>query len=171
MRLAVGLAIPKGDGLTGIARQLAEIGATSIVPLVTERSEGGRSPTRLRRWRAAALSGTRQCGRAVVPEVAAPIPFGVWIRDVLPGDRWIASPRRTAEDFPGPAPPPPAGDRALAVGPEGGFSLEELRAATRHGFRRLDLGERILRTGTAAVLAAAALLPAPAPVSGRGDVR
>ena len=158
MRLEVGVAVPKGDGLTTIVRQLAEIGADSITPLSSERSEGRASPERLPRWRAAALSGTRQSGRATVPKVAAPAPFGGWIRGELAPDRWIASPR-TARSAPPAAPGPEAdGGRVLAVGPEGGFSAMELEEASRCGFRRLDLGERILRTGTAAVVAASLLL-------------
>ena len=158
IRLAVGVAVPKGDGLTAIVRQLAEIGAGTIVPLTSEHSEGRATPARLTRWRAAALSGTRQSGRATVPSVAAPVPFESWLRGTLASDRWIASPR-TSRSFPhGDPGPEAAGGRVLAVGPEGGFSDRELEDAHRHGFRRLDLGERILRTGTAAVVAAALLL-------------
>ena len=154
-RLTVGVGVPKGDGLTAIVRQLAEIGAGTIVPLISEHSEGRAAPDRLARWRAAALSGTRQSGRATV---AAPAPFEGWLRGKLAPDRWIASPR-TARTVPQGTPGPrAAGDHVLAVGPEGGFSVAELEDAHRHGFRRLDLGERILRTGTAAVVAAALLL-------------
>ena len=157
-RLVVGVALPKGDGLTAIVRQLAEVGAASIVPLTTEHSEGGGAPARLRRWRAAALSGTRQSGRAVVPTVTPPAGFGSWIRSRLPDNRWIASPGSAAGSssaIPGPV---SAEARVLAIGPEGGFSPAELEDAVRQGFERLDLGERVLRTGTAAVVGAAALL-------------
>ena len=158
IRLAVGVAVPKGDGLTAIIRQLAEIGAGAIVPLTTEYSEGRAAAGRLARWRAAALSGTRQSGRATVPTVAAPAAFEDWLRGNLAPDRWIASPP-TAWAIPPAAPGAQvAGDRLLAVGPEGGFSARELEDAHRRGFQRLDLGERILRTGTAAVVAAALLL-------------
>ena len=161
-RLAVGLAIPKGDGFAAATRQLAELGVASVTPVLTEHSEGAAAPSRLPRWRAAALSGTRQCGRAVVPPVRAPVRFAEWIRSALPEDRWIASPRHGKEDRCALPRPPDSDsdscDRALVIGPEGGFSPEELQDAYRHGFRRLDLGERVLRTGTACLVAAAALL-------------
>ena len=157
IRLAVGVAVPKGDGLTAIVRQLAEIGADTIVPLSSEHSEGRAIPARLPRWRAAALSGARQSGRATVPTVADPVPFEGWLRGNLPPDRWIASPR-TARAVQGTPAARAASGRVLAIGPEGGFSAGELEDADRHGFRRLDLGDRILRTGTAAVVAAALLL-------------
>ena len=158
IRLTVGVAVPKGDGLTGIVRQLAEIGAASITPLETDRSEGRASPARVERWRAAALAGTRQSGRATVPAVSAPAPVENWIRGPLPEERWIASPPSAVETSSAVPNPAPVRDRVLAIGPEGGFSAEELEDACRHGFRRLDLGARILRTGTASVVAAAALL-------------
>lgn len=158
MRLAVGVAVPKGDGLTAIVRQLAEVGADTIVPLTSEHSEGRATPARLTRWRAAALSGTRQSGRATLPAVAEPAPFEKWLRGKLAPDRWIASPWTARAAPHGTPAPEAAGGRVLAVGPEGGFSARELEDAHRHGFRRLDLGEGILRTGTAAVVAAALLL-------------
>lgn len=158
IRLAVGVAVPSGDGLTAVVRQLAEIGADTIVPLTSEHSEGRATPARLARWRAAALSGTRQSGRAAVPTLADPVPFEDWIRGKLAADRWIASPRAAQAAAHGVPLPEAAGGRVLAVGPEGGFSARELEDSHRHGFRRLDLGERILRTGTAAVVAAALLL-------------
>lgn len=158
IRLVVGVALPKGDGLTAIVRQLAEIGAGAIVPLTSEHSEGRAAPGRLTRWRAAALSGTRQSGRATVPPVAAPVPFEGWLRSDLAPARWIASPRSASGVPQGTPGARTAGGRVLAVGPEGGFSARELEDAHHHGFRRLDLGERTLRTGTAAVVAAALLL-------------
>ena len=159
--LAVGVAVPKGDGMTGVVRQLAEIGADSIAPLTTDHSEGRATPARLVRWRAAALSGTRQSGRARVPAVAAPRSLPDWLRGELAPDRWIASPGGTPPVPPGTPDSAPPGARVLAIGPEGGFSAGELEDAYRHGFRRLDLGERILRTGTAAIVAATLLLRPP----------
>lgn len=170
IRLAVGLAIPKGDGFTEVTRQLAEIGVMSITPMLTKFSEGSAAASRLARWTAAALSGARQCGRALVPPVLAPMPFAAWLRDTLPADRWIASPDPLPEEWICPPPPPASGDRVLAIGPEGGFSPEELHDACRLGFRRLDLGERILRTATASVVAASALL-APAGKSRNSEMR
>ena len=161
MRLAVGMAVPKGDGLTGVVRQLAEIGADSITPLTTDYSEGRATPARLARWRAAALSGTRQSGRATVPRVAAARSLPDWLRSELAPDRWIATPGEAPHVPPGIPGPAAPGNRVLAIGPEGGFSAGEIADACRHGFRRLDLGERILRTGTAAVVAAALLLRPP----------
>ena len=208
LRLTAAVALPKADGFTDLCRRLAEIGVAAIVPLVTERAEGKASVSRYRRWRAAALAGTRQSGRAVVPALQPARRFGEWVRAAHPAARWIADLRRTERAAggpldgvrvagrpgvpaaavadpgaaePGAAEPPTAAsariaegagrwpERAptaaaetnaavVAVGPEGGFAPGEADAARRHGFRRLDLGERTLRTPTAAAVAAWLLL-------------
>ncbi len=150
IRLTAAVAIPKGDGMTALVRQLAELGAARIVPLLTERCEGSRE--RLRRWEAAALSGVRQGGGARLPRVQPAAPFGAWIEGDLPTTRWIALPGAAR----GPA--PPTEDAAFAIGPEGGFTRAEAEAAAARGFRPLGLGGRVLRVGTAAVVAAARIL-------------
>lgn len=154
IRLTVGLAVLKGDAFTATARRLAEVGAASLTPLMTERSLGRASSGRVARWRAAVLSGARQCGRAAVPVVGSPQAFAAWISSPLPRERWIACPAG------GNRPParPDGSRRAVAIGPEGGFSPDEVRAASESGFRRLLLGDRVLRSGTAAVVASWALL-------------
>lgn len=214
LRLTAAVALPKADGFTDLCRRLAEIGVATIVPLVTERAEGKASVSRFRRWGAAALAGSRQSGRAVVPAIEPARRFGEWVRAAHPEARWIADlPRRppaadgAGEELPigktvgetvgkngggapvavgdeapteppGAAPttltagasqsprqaptdaaPNPAPNAAVvAIGPEGGFAPGEAAAARRCGFHRLDLGERTLRTPTAAAVAAWLLL-------------
>ena len=212
LRLTVGVAMPKADGFTDLCRRLAEVGAAVVVPLVTERTEGKASVARFRRWRAAALAGTRQSGRAAVPEVASVRRFGEWVKAEHPAARWIADlPRKkpaddgtvgalrvvgtvgrppiTVEDevaaepaemasagssrgvrrWSKPAPTEATANAAVvAVGPEGGFAPAEAAIARRNGFERLDLGERTLRTPTAAAIAAWMLLRRPSGRAGPG---
>ena len=202
LRLTAAVALPKADGFTDLCRRLAEIGVAEIVPLVTERAEGKASVSRYRRWRAAALAGTRQSGRSVVPAIRPARRFGEWVGAAHPAARWIAdlpgrtpaadgttgalsvgeSPISAADEAPTEPPgtalkgsargawrwprraPGAAETRTgvVAVGPEGGLAPGEAAAARRHGFRRLDLGERTLRTPTAAAVAAWWLLQSAA---------
>ncbi len=160
VQLTVGIAIPKGDGMTAVVRQLAELGVARVAPLLTERSEGSAAPSRRKRWEAAALSGTRQCGGALVPEVTAPARLSDWMAGALPETRLIAAPGAGSEPD-----RRHTGNRVvLVIGPEGGFSPAEAEAARACGFQARRLGNRVLRTGTAAVVAAARILiPAPSP--------
>lgn len=180
VRLTLAVAIPKGDAFTDICRQLSEIGAAAVVPLVTERSEGAAAPARLRRWRAAALAGARQSGRAGMAEVLPAANFGDWLREAGHfSRRWIAAPARdeapapSSAAIPGGATDPtedspvPPEAVAAAIGPEGGFTPGEVAAAGRRGFERLDLGERILRAPTAAAVAAWRLLNRQDEAAGR----
>ena len=179
-RLTLAVAIPKGDAFTEICRQLSEIGAAAVAPLVTERSEGAATAARLRRWRAAALAGARQSGRAGMAEVLPAAGFREWLCEAGRfSRRWIAAPAR--DEARGPSSvsisggaTDPTEDSAVspeavvaAIGPEGGFTPDEVAAALRRGFGRLDLGERILRTPTAAVVAAWRLLNRPDEEAGR----
>lgn len=174
VRLTLAAAIPKGDAFTDICRQLSEVGAAAVVPLLTERTEGAATPARLRRWRAAALAGARQSGRAGMAEVLPAASFGEWLRDSGRfSRRWIAAPARDEARAPssasipesavGPTEDSPVPPDAVvaAIGPEGGFTPDEAAAALRRGFARLDLGERILRAPTAAAVAAWWLLNRP----------
>ncbi len=159
VRLTVGVAILKGDGMTAIVRQLAELGVDRVRPLLTERSEGRTSASRQRRWQSAALAGTRQCGGALVPDVEAPVRLTDWMTEPLPEARFIALPGDAAASGTASGRWRYAGNRvALAVGPEGGFSPAEAEAARTRGWRPLRLGNRVLRTGTAAATAAARIL-------------
>src|SRR5690606_17625147 len=105
------------------------------------------------RWQRLVQAATGQCDRAHVPEVHGVEPLAQFVqRTDLPDERYVAVPG---------APPlaAAAGNAAvLAVGPEGGFTDEEVALAIAHGFRPKSLGPLTLRTETAALVGAARLL-------------
>lgn len=120
-----------------LVEKLAELGVARLVWLETRRGEG--RPPRPERARAWAVAALRQSRGAHLMRVDGPTPV-----DVLEMPVWVADPAGE------PMPPPPA-EITIAVGPEGGFTAEEVRS----GAQRIALGERILRVETAAVVAAA----------------
>ncbi|MHC1481412.1 16S rRNA (uracil(1498)-N(3))-methyltransferase [Frateuria aurantia] len=156
--LAQGIA--RGEKMDLIIQKACELGLTEIAPLHTERSEvkldDKRAARRLEHWQAVAVSAAEQCGRAVVPKVHPAQPLRLWLAGLAP-----AGPLRLSLS-PGGAPGlhqltmPDAG-AILVVGPEGGLGERDLEALDGHGFQRLLLGPRILRTETAGLAAAAAL--------------
>ncbi|HXG09994.1 MAG TPA: RsmE family RNA methyltransferase [Gemmataceae bacterium] len=148
-RLEVAAPLPKGDRAQFLVEKLTELGVTSFVPLRTQRSVVHPRETRLDRLERYVIEASKQCGRNVLLRVG---PLTDWEdycrRSDLPAVRVLAHPS-------GEARPWPAGqDAALAVGPEGGFTDEEVEQARSAGWLVVGLGPRILRVETAALVLA-----------------
>jgi 16S rRNA (uracil1498-N3)-methyltransferase len=147
--------VPKGDKMEAIVRAATELGVARVQPVVTARTVvrlgAGAAVERAERWRRVAREAAKQCGRAVVPDVAAPTPL-------LP---FLEAAARESDLavclWEGAAPPLAAAlsDAAwprratVLVGPEGGLDATEADAAKRAGWRVVSLGARVLRTETA----------------------
>jgi 16S rRNA (uracil1498-N3)-methyltransferase len=158
VEIALLFALSKGEKVDLVVQKATELGAARIVPFAAERSvvrlDGGKGEERARRWRRIAEEAARQCGRADVPEIAAPAPLAAALA-ALPGGT------RAVVFQPGGAPlqalPAPAAGLAAVVGPEGGLTAAELDACERAGAARASLGPRVLRAETAAIVAVALL--------------
>jgi 16S rRNA (uracil1498-N3)-methyltransferase len=148
--LVVAAALPKGDRTDFLVEKLTELGVTRFVPLATARSVVVPKDSTVEKFRRAVIEASKQSGRNVLMAVGPPARWGEFVRSAgLPAARLLLQPG--GEAFPG----PPAGGAALAVGPEGGFTEEEVAAAVAAGWRPVTLGPRVLRVETAAVAAAA----------------
>jgi 16S rRNA (uracil1498-N3)-methyltransferase len=138
--LVLATAIPKGERVDWLVQKVAEVGADRIVLLHASRSVVRWAPERADRRRARlqriadeALQQSRRVWRTVVDGPVA-------ADEVLP-EAALAEPGGR---------PPAAADRVLAIGPEGGWTDDELARAGE----RIDLGPAVLRVETAAVVAA-----------------
>ncbi len=156
-------AVPKGERWEWLLEKATELGVTALWPLVSDRTVAqaapGRADAKAARWRQRLVAAAKQCERGRVPSLAAPAPLGALLGalgEPAPGEvRLVLAERRPEEPFPAPAAAP---RRAiLAVGPEGGWTPEELREFRRAGFAPLGLGPRVLRTETAAIAGLALL--------------
>ena len=161
-RLVVVQALPKGERGELAVELLTEVGVDVVVPWPAARCvavwRGDRADRGLARWRGAARSAAKQARRARVPDIEAPADLA----DVAERVRGAAlalvlheSARTGIADLD----VPESGDVVLVVGPEGGLTDEEVTALTAAGGRAVRLGPTVLRTSTAGVVAAAALLP------------
>jgi 16S rRNA (uracil1498-N3)-methyltransferase len=112
---------------------------------------------KLDRARRAVIEASKQCGRNQLMRIMGPLDFQALIVGSLAATRVIAD-RGGSPPLSAPTHDP----IALAVGPEGGFSAEELELARARGWRASSFGSSILRVETAAVVGAALLL-APTP--------
>lgn len=155
--LTVGLAVPKGERADWAVEKLTEVGVSRIVWLLCEHSvvkperAGARQDCYVRLARAAAS----QCGRCTLPELDGPLPLA----ELLATEaelRLIGSPG--GEPLPGVMQRHQARSAVLTIGPEGGFSAQELALAQGAGYTAVSLGPHTLRVETAAVVGAAMVL-------------
>ncbi len=163
--LVLGVGLPRGDRQRGAVERAVELGVTRLVPLIAERSVAEITPAVLQRLRRGVIDAAKQCGRNRLMTVDSPLPCATFFAAAPPtAAAWIAHPGREAASalaLAG-ALPPDRHQRWIAIGPEGGFTEEELALARRHHWSLLDLGPRILRVETA-IAAVAALVSAGDP--------
>jgi 16S rRNA (uracil1498-N3)-methyltransferase len=149
-RLTVWQALLRGDHLEPVIRHGTEMGIAAFRLFVSERCVVRElSPRRLERLHAVAREAAEQSERGIVPAVSAPVSFA----DVLTTTSVLLFERHHGRRLS--ALEPPAG---LIIGPEGGFTPDEVAAAERAGLPVAGLGPRILRSEAVAVAAAAVVL-------------
>ncbi|ANA81614.1 hypothetical protein PVOR_10924 [Paenibacillus vortex V453] len=172
LQVTIAQSLPKGDKMETVIQKCTEIGAVSFAPFLSERTivqyDAKKEGKRLERWRKIAKEAAEQAHRNRVPSVEQPLSWrnllaafssydavcfcyekehGSQLRDVLKPFVEQALPE--------------SGSQAcllLVVGPEGGFTEEECRAAEDAGAVSVGLGRRILRCETAGMTALACAL-------------
>jgi 16S rRNA (uracil1498-N3)-methyltransferase len=153
-------AMVKNDAMDLIIQKWVELGGTRLIPLIARRSvvrpEADRLGHRLQRWQRIVREATEQCERS---QVATLCPPTTWehLAELLPqGNRLLLQERMKEQQGLPALSKVKLHDResvTLMVGPEGGWSEEELVFAQQAGFTPVTLGPRILRAETAAIAA------------------
>jgi 16S rRNA (uracil1498-N3)-methyltransferase len=154
-------ALPKGDKFELIIQKCTELGVGRIVPVQATRSvvqlKGDRAETKVVRWQKIAQEAAEQCERGKVPVVDVP----ERLQDVRLPDGTLGlvlSERVVTPTLPQALPEQAPLAIALFVGPEGGWTPEELAAMRGMGAIEVSLGDRILRTETAGMASLAILM-------------
>ncbi|MEI6239357.1 MAG: RsmE family RNA methyltransferase [Planctomycetia bacterium] len=153
--LTLAVALPKGDRQKWMVEKLTELGCARLVPLATTRGVAEATPAAIERLGRAAIEACKQCGRDTLLEIAPPATLAAVFAARAPGVLSLV-----ADPAGEPLGPLLAGhaDAVVAlVGPEGGFTVEELAAAEAAGCRRTSLAPHILRVETAAIALAAGM--------------
>jgi 16S rRNA (uracil1498-N3)-methyltransferase len=179
-------ALPKGDKFEFVLEKMTELGASDVIPVYTERSEvrvpADKLAARLDRWNKIALAAAKQSGLARLPTVHQPMLFAQALESLKhdapppetlsPGERmpggqvrgtpltlipWEGESARTLKRVLRDGGAPPSGINVF-IGPEGGYTPEEISAAQAAGAVPVTLGNQILRTETAGIFVAAAVL-------------
>ncbi len=147
--VVLGLGLLHTAAFDWAVEKATELGATTVVPVLSERVQGRVARPRGERWERIAAAAVAQCGRSRPPRITAAVPLAAFLAGAE-GLRLVADP--AAERLAAPLATGGCGLTAL-VGPEGGFTEEERRALRDAGFIPLGLGPRTLRAETAAVAA------------------
>jgi 16S rRNA (uracil1498-N3)-methyltransferase len=156
--LELGLGIPfiRSQAMEWILQKGTELGVCSFHPFFSSRSSrnfsGEGSDSRRQRWRKILVESAKQCGRNRLPELLEPVPFGALLGEKPPGLGLIPYEREQAMNLGRLKEESPEIKKIFVlIGPEGGFSPEEVASALDAGFRSVSLGPRILRSETAAL--------------------
>lgn len=149
--LVLAVALLKGTKMDLIVEKATELGVRRLVPVRTRRAVP--QGARVERWRRIAIAAAKQCGRTQVPVVDAPASLADVVREPWPGLRLVFW--EGEHDEPLATLPATAAAVVALVGPEGGWTPDEIAAARAEGFASITLAPRILRAETAAITAAA----------------
>jgi 16S rRNA (uracil1498-N3)-methyltransferase len=151
VELTLAVALPKGERQKWLVEKLTELGAARLVPLITERGVAQPVDAAIARLSRAVIEASKQCERNRLMEIAPPREALEYFAADVRGTKLIAEPGgeqlgSLAQDVT---------QLVVAIGPEGGFTPTELKAAMENGWRPVSLGRSILRIETAAIAVAA----------------
>jgi 16S rRNA (uracil1498-N3)-methyltransferase len=166
VRLTLYQSLLSRDKFELVLQKCTEVGVSRFVPVITQRSlvrdADTVTPNKLARWQRIITEAAEQSHRGRIPELAEPLNFADSLSGLAEFDlAFIASPdehnttlrkalHRSNKNKPQTI--------ALFVGPEGGFTDQEIKLVCDAGATPVSLGPRILRTETAAVVTAALVL-------------
>ncbi len=158
LQLNLCVALLKGEKFDLVVQKATELGVTKVVPLITRyadihlRDEAD-ATKRVARWQRIALEAAKQSGRAFVPEISAPVAFGLVLGSSKDDLRVMFSERGGGAL----SSVTPSQSMTALVGSEGGWSDEEIEQARVQDFHIVTLGGRVLRAETAAITVMALL--------------
>lgn len=163
VRVTVAMSVLKGDKMDSVVRDVTMMGAAVVQPIVSTRSETSLATLakahRAERWQRIAVSSVKQCGRAVVPDIPLPLDLSDWLGRAAAGAALaLVEPSAGGGTLLSDVPRREAVN--LLVGPEGGWTPEELSMMANAGVTCVSLGARTLRAETAPMVALAALFEA-----------
>jgi 16S rRNA (uracil1498-N3)-methyltransferase len=157
-QLSLAVALPKGDRQRWLVEKAVELGVRRLVPLTTDRGVAQPVQRARERLTRTVIEASKQCGRNRLMQIAAPATLQQFFAEASADTvRLIAHPSETAESVSPSLTGSGVTPVMLAVGPEGGFTEEEIAAVTGK-CRLVSLGARILRVETAALALAAAIV-------------
>jgi len=157
LQLTLAQALAKGEKFDFVIQKATELGVSRIAPLITRYSEikldDNQIERRLERWRRISLEALKQCGRRRLVEITAPQKITQFLDNAgddpllaLFNENGGVAIEQALEGI------TKSNSIVALVGPEGGWSNDEIELLTARGARAVSLGPRVLRTETAAIV-------------------
>ncbi len=155
--ITLALALPKGKKFVFIIQKAVELGIKKIIPLESRYSIKQLPATKdkerkLSQWQKTALEAIKQSGNAYLPDITYPVPLTSWqlptekdVAKLLFHGQAAAGISTQAVDLAN------AREIIMVIGPEGGFSPEEIEFLNGQGCQPINLGSTILRLETAVI--------------------
>jgi len=140
--------IIKKDKMEWVVEKATELGVTKIVPIISERSE--KKGFNVDRARKIAIEASEQCGRGDIPQIVEPITIEKAISQAEKAIVFDSSGKSLKELD-------KIETKSIFIGPEGGWSENEISKFKSQNFEILNLGDLTLRAETAAIVSLAAL--------------
>ncbi len=158
------LSVFKFDRMEWAIEKVTELGVARVVPVLARRTEkhlAHAAEKRVERWKRIAREAAQQSRRSDVPEIADPQTLKAALRDDASSLKLLLAETEQENSLANALENFQAAGLMLAIGPEGGWTQEEMALFTQQGWKHVTLGPRILRAETAAIAAvsvAAALI-------------
>ncbi len=151
----LGIALPKPDRARELIERLTELGVKSVTPLTAERTQRPPRDSLLEKLRRGVVEACKQSGRNELLQIMGSQPAKDFFASRDEGMRLIAHVSNQSTEL----------DKKMesstvvaAIGPEGGWTDNEIRSAIDHGFQPINLGKRIYRIETAATVIASVMV-------------
>ena len=162
LRLIIAAAPPKGPRADWMVEKLSELGVAQYFPLQTARTVVHPETGKLQRWQRLATESAKQCKRPDVMHVAQPVALSNLYHSPAAG-KWCLSTDPSSQPAMEAIDTLPAhGDLLVLIGPEGGWTDDELAQLQIFGFASVHLTRTILRIETAAIALASIVMVAAA---------
>lgn len=149
--ITLAVALPKGDRQKWLIEKITELGTDSLVPLTTTRSVAEPTAAAISRLQRGVIESCKQSGRNRLLEITQPQSLHNLLTTSSASLRILACPDGTPMQS---ILLKPIDNILIVIGPEGGFTDEEIRTANASGFAQMSLCQNILRIETAAIAAA-----------------
>jgi len=166
-RITLFQGFPKAQKMDFVVEKCTEIGVSRIVPLITERTvieidkdDQNKRSKRIGRWQRIAQAASKQSGRRKIPEIAQPMLFNEAINEEMDISfiPWEMERKKNLKKIFSEKREEKIDKIGIFIGPEGGFTKEEIGRAVHKKIIPITLGPRILRCETAGMVTAALIL-------------